>query len=99
MFRFFFSRAVMGRMGRDPAFFDYVEGRVADRILGRARHALTALDPAANPYLQWILLGHHGTALPYALRPETFEAIRANLDRLEWHCQSIEDYLEATFPI
>jgi S-adenosylmethionine-diacylglycerol 3-amino-3-carboxypropyl transferase len=95
MFRFFFSRAVMGRMGRDPAFFDYVEGRVADRILGRARHALTVLDPAANPYLQWILRGRHGTALPYALRPENFEAIRDNLDRFEWHCQSIEDYLDA----
>ncbi len=95
MFRCFFSRAVMGRMGRDPAFFDYVEGRVADRILDRARHALTALDPSANPYLQWILLGRHATALPYALRPENFEAIRDNLDRLEWHCQSIEAYLNA----
>jgi S-adenosylmethionine-diacylglycerol 3-amino-3-carboxypropyl transferase len=95
MFRFFFSRAVMGRMGRDPAFFDYVEGSVADRILRRSGHALTALNPAANPYLQWILLGRHGTALPYALRPENFEAIRDNLDRFEWHCQSIEDYLDA----
>jgi S-adenosylmethionine-diacylglycerol 3-amino-3-carboxypropyl transferase len=95
MFRLFFSRAVMGRMGRDPAFFDYVEGGVAGRILGRARHALTALDPAGNPYLQWILLGRHGTALPYALRPENFEAIRRNLDRFEWHCMSVEDYLDA----
>jgi S-adenosylmethionine-diacylglycerol 3-amino-3-carboxypropyl transferase len=95
MFRFFFSRAVMGRMGRDPAFFNYVQDSVADRILARARHALTMLDPAANPYLQWILLGRHQTALPYALRPENFEAIRDNLDRFEWHCQSIEDYLEA----
>lgn len=95
MFRFFFSRTVMGRMGRDPAFFNYVEGSVGDRILSRTRHALTLLDPAANPYLQWILLGRHGTALPHALRPENFEAIRANLDRFEWHCQSIEDYLDA----
>jgi S-adenosylmethionine-diacylglycerol 3-amino-3-carboxypropyl transferase len=95
MFRLFFSRAVMGRMGRDPAFFNYVEGSVADRILSRARHALTVLDPAANPYLQWILLGRHGTALPHALRPENFEAIRDHLDRFEWHCQSIEDYLDA----
>ena len=94
MFRLFFSRAVMGRMGRDPAFFNYVEGSVADRILARARHALTVLDPAANPYLQWILLGRHETALPYALRQENFEAIRDNLDRFEWHCQSIEDYLD-----
>jgi S-adenosylmethionine-diacylglycerol 3-amino-3-carboxypropyl transferase len=93
MFRIFFSRWVMGQVGRDPSFFKYVEGSVADRILDRTRYALTELNPAENPYLQWILTGAHPTALPYALRPENFEAIRANLDRLEWHCGSIEDYL------
>ena len=85
MFQVFFSRAVMGRLGRDPAFFAHVEGSVASRILARTRHALTALDPAANPYLQWILRGRHGDALPLALRPEHFDTIRGNLDRLEWH--------------
>jgi S-adenosylmethionine-diacylglycerol 3-amino-3-carboxypropyl transferase len=93
LFRIFFSRLVMGRVGRDPSFFQYVEGSVADRILARTRYALTALDPAANPYVQWILTGRHTTALPYALRPEHFDAIRAHLDRLEWRCQSLEDYL------
>lgn len=96
LFRIFFSRFVMGRMGRDPSFFAYVEGSVADRILDRTRHALTELDPAANPYMQWILTGRHVTALPFALRPENFEAIRANLDCLEWRCQSIEDFLESS---
>lgn len=95
LFRIFFSRFVMGRMGRDPSFFNYVEGSVSDRILERSEHALTALDPAANPYLQWILTGRHTTALPFALRPENFEAIRNNLDRLEWQAQSLEDYLNA----
>ena len=98
LFRIFFSRFVMGRMGRDPSFFNYVEGSVADRILERTRYALTALDPAANPYLQWILTGRHTTALPFALRPENFDAIRANLDRLEWHCCSLEDYLDRAGP-
>jgi len=93
VFRVFFSRFVMGRLGRDPHFFNYVEGSVAERILARTRHATTALNPAENPYLQWILTGRHITALPYALRPENFEAIRANLDRLEWHCQSVEEFL------
>jgi S-adenosylmethionine-diacylglycerol 3-amino-3-carboxypropyl transferase len=96
MFRLFFSRFVMGRMGRDPSFFRYVEGSVAERILTRARHALTALDPADNPYLQWILTGQHATALPFALRPENFELIRENLDRLEWHCRSLEEFLAST---
>jgi S-adenosylmethionine-diacylglycerol 3-amino-3-carboxypropyl transferase len=93
LFRIFFSRFVMGRSGRDPSFFKYVEGSVADRILQRTQYALTTLDPAENPYLQWILTGQH-TALPYALRPENFDTIRTNLDRLEWHCISVEDYLE-----
>jgi len=94
LFRLFFSRTVMGRMGRDPSFFKYVEGTVADRILARTRYALTELDTNDNPYLQWILTGQHKTALPYALRPENFDAIRVNLDRLEWHCCSIEDFLD-----
>jgi len=98
MFRLFFSRFVMGRLGRDPSFFQYVEGSVAERLLGRARHALRTLDPAANSYLQWILTGRHTTALPFALRPENFDAIRANLDRLEWRCQSVEDFLNTSSP-
>lgn len=85
MFRLFFSRTVMGRLGRDPAFFAHVEGTVADRILERTRHAMTVLDPAANPYMQWILEGRHAAALPLALRPEHFETIRDGLDHLEWH--------------
>jgi S-adenosylmethionine-diacylglycerol 3-amino-3-carboxypropyl transferase len=94
LFRLFFSRFVMGRLGRDPSFFRYVEGSVADRIMARTRHALTSLNPADNPYLQWILTGQHTTALPHALRPENFEAIRTNLERLEWHCLPLEEFLD-----
>jgi S-adenosylmethionine-diacylglycerol 3-amino-3-carboxypropyl transferase len=98
MFRLFFSRAVMGRLGRDPEFFRYVEADVASRILARTKHALTALDPADNPYVHWILTGTHGASLPAALRAEHFERIRRNLDRLEWRCQSLEDFLEDVEP-
>lgn len=94
LFKVFFSRFTMGRLGRDPAFFKYVEGSVADRILSRTRHALTVLNPADNPYLHWILTGTHGTALPWALRAENFERIRSRLDRLEWHGCTVEAFLE-----
>ena len=93
LFKIFFSRFIMGRFGRDPAFFRYVQGSVADRILMRTRYALTALEPADNPYLQWVLTGTHTSALPYALRAENFEAIRQNLHRLEWAQSSLEKYL------
>jgi S-adenosylmethionine-diacylglycerol 3-amino-3-carboxypropyl transferase len=98
IFHLFFSRFVMGRMGRDPSFFRYVEGSVASRIIQRAEHAATALDPSNNPYLHWILTGKHGDALPHALQPDVFEKIRRNLDRLEWHCESLESFLGRTPP-
>jgi S-adenosylmethionine-diacylglycerol 3-amino-3-carboxypropyl transferase len=94
LFRIFFSRLVSGRLGRDPEFFRYVEGKVAERILERMRYAMTELEPATNPYLYWIFKGQHRDgALPFALRAENFEAIRAHLDRLEWHCCSLEQFL------
>ncbi len=93
MFRLFFSRTVLGRAGRDPAFFRYVETDVAGAILARTRHALTELDPADNPYVHWILTGSHDAVLPHALRRENFELIRDRLDRLEWHRVPLEEFL------
>jgi S-adenosylmethionine:diacylglycerol 3-amino-3-carboxypropyl transferase len=93
LFRIFFSRAVMGRLGRDPEFFRFVDVDVAAAILDRTRHALSVLDPSDNPYVHWILTGTHGASLPCALRPEHFETIRDRVDRLEWRCQSIEEFL------
>ena len=93
VFKIFFSRFVMGRLGRDPEFFKYVKGDVAARILARTQTAATQLNPAENPYLQWILTGSHTTALPFALRSENFDSIRSNLDRLEIRQQSLEEFL------
>ncbi|HWE47183.1 MAG TPA: DUF3419 family protein [Caulobacteraceae bacterium] len=86
----FFSRLVMGRLGRDPAFFDHAEGGLAEQVARLTRHALVDQDPSQNPYLTWILTGRHGEALPLALRPEYFEVIRDNLDRLELRCAAFE---------
>jgi S-adenosylmethionine-diacylglycerol 3-amino-3-carboxypropyl transferase len=83
----------MGRLGRDPSFFRYAEGNIATSVLNRTRDAMTLLDPTRNPYLQWILLGDFGPALPYAFRPQNFQAIRRNLHKLEWHTTSLEEYL------
>jgi S-adenosylmethionine-diacylglycerol 3-amino-3-carboxypropyl transferase len=96
LFRVFFSRTLMGRLGRSRECFTYVDGDVSDPILRRTRHALTRLNPAANPYIHWILTGTHGASLPYVLRPEHFDTIRGNLDRLEWKRGSLHDYLAAS---
>ena len=90
MFRLFFSRAVMGRLGRDPEFFRYVEGEVGPRILARTRHALTELPTHDNPYLEYILTGGFARALPRYLLPENADAVRAGLERISLHCGPIE---------
>ncbi len=91
LFRIFFSRFVMGRLGRDPEFFRYVEGSVADRILERTEYALTVLPTHANPFLQYILTGNYGDALPRYLRREHYDAIRSGLARLTLFQGSIEE--------
>lgn len=83
LFRLFFSRWVMGRLGRDPEFFRYVEGPVAEHIRGRVAHALTELPTHDNPYLTYILTGSFGSSLPFYARRVHFDLIKARLDRLE----------------
>lgn len=95
LFRIFFSRFAMGRLGRDPEFFRYVQGSVAERILGRVEYALTALPTHANPYLEYILTGRFKTSLPLYLRPEVFADLKRNLDRLTLFEGPIEKAAEA----
>lgn len=95
LLKLFFSRFTMGRLGRDPAFFDHVEGSVSDHVARRIVHAAVDLDPADNPYLHWILTGTHGEALPLAWRPEHYDTIRDRLDRLDVRNGSFEDLIAA----
>lgn len=91
LLKVFFSRFAMGRLGRDPAFFDHVEGSVSDHVARRIVHAAVSLDPADNPYLHWILKGTMGRALPLAWRPENYQVIRSRLDRLDVRASSFEN--------
>ncbi|SMX45686.1 DUF3419 family protein [Actibacterium lipolyticum] len=88
--RVFFSRFVMGRMGRDAAFFDHVDGSVADHVFRRLHHAGVDTDPSQNPYLHWIMTGSHGDALPLPWRAEAFHTIRERLDRITPHLGPLE---------
>jgi len=82
LFKLFFSKWLMGKWGRDQAFFKYVETSVADRILTRAKYALSSLPTDQNPYLEYILSGTFKKNFPFYLREENFERIRHNLDKL-----------------
>jgi S-adenosylmethionine-diacylglycerol 3-amino-3-carboxypropyl transferase len=84
-YRLFFSRAVMGRLGRDAVLPDPVDGTAGERFLERTRHALTELPTHSNPYLAYALTGNYAAgALPRYLRPESIPVIRERLGRLSW---------------
>ncbi|MFZ5986387.1 MAG: DUF3419 family protein [Bacillota bacterium] len=95
LFRLFFSRTVMGKMGRDPEFFKYVHDDVAKNILKRVEHALTSINTYENPYLNYILSGNFPNhALPLYLREENFNKIRSRLDSIKIFKGDIKSCLE-----
>ncbi|MEM9471500.1 MAG: DUF3419 family protein [Pseudomonadota bacterium] len=93
MMSLFFSRFAMGRLGRDRAFFDHVEGSVAAHVQRRIRHAAVDCDPSVNPYLYWIMKARHGEHLPMSWRQAHFEVIRDRLDRLDIRHGSLETFV------
>jgi len=90
LFRIFMSRFVMGRFGRDPEFFRYVEGSVADRILERTGYALSHLPLHENAYLDYILNGNFTPNLPRYLREDRLDSVREGLGRLTLQAGPIE---------
>jgi S-adenosylmethionine-diacylglycerol 3-amino-3-carboxypropyl transferase len=93
LLKLFFSNAVMGRLGRDPTFFDHVDGNLSEHVQRHIDHAAIELDPSRNPYLHWILKGTHGTEVPMPWRVEHFETIRSRLDRIEIRPGSLERFV------
>jgi S-adenosylmethionine-diacylglycerol 3-amino-3-carboxypropyl transferase len=96
LFRVFFSRRLLRRFGRDPAFFEQCEiDDIGNHYLGRARHALTELPIRCNPYLTYMLAGRYGEGdrIPDYLRPEVQALIRDRLDRIDVHAASVDDTL------
>ncbi|WP_299965461.1 DUF3419 family protein [uncultured Roseobacter sp.] len=94
LLNFFFSRFVMGQMGRDKAFFDHVEGSVAGHVARRIEHAAVDCDPSQNPYLHWILKGTHGDIVPMPWRAEHYATIRDRLDRLDIRQGALEAFIQ-----
>lgn len=91
MFQIFFSKFVMGRMGRDPEFFRYVKVPVAENILKRSKYALTELETHQNPFLEYVMTGNFSRCLPYYLQENIFYKIRQNLDKLKLHQGTIQE--------
>ncbi len=84
LFKIFFSKFIMGRLGRDPEFFSYTQGSLANQLLEHVKYALTEIETYSNPYLVFILTGNFSLdALPFYLRKENFQKIKSNVDKIK----------------
>lgn len=83
LFRIFFSRWVMGRLGRDPAFLKEVEVSVGKTIYQQAERQLTAQHAHHNWMLHYALTGEFGQHLPHYVLPENYSTVKANLANLK----------------
>jgi len=92
LFRMFFGRRIMQRMGRERAFFNHVTATsIGDVFRDRARKALCDMPVADNPYLLWILTGR--SLAPAWLDERTAPLIRSRLERLTLVEADLLDYL------
>src|SRR5690606_6646406 len=82
LFKLFFSRFVMGRLGRDPEFMREVDVHVGKAIFERAEQHLRMPLSQTNAMLRYNLTGNFGTLLPHYLLPEHYEVVKARIDRL-----------------
>lgn len=82
LFKIFFSKWVMGKLGRDPEFLEEVEVPVAEFIFKQAERHLKSTGAQHNHILHYNLTGNFGTHLPHYLKQENFEKIKSNLSKL-----------------
>ncbi|MEM6697102.1 MAG: DUF3419 family protein, partial [Bacteroidota bacterium] len=83
LFKVFFSKFVMGRLGRDPQFLKEVEVSVSTFILQQAERHLSSTSCQSNYFLHYIMTGDFGKYLPHYARKENYELIKKRLDRLQ----------------
>jgi S-adenosylmethionine-diacylglycerol 3-amino-3-carboxypropyl transferase len=79
LFKVFFSKFVMGKLGRDPEFLNEVKISVSQFILAQAAGNLRAKQCQDNYYLQYILKGQFITNLPHYAREENYTKIKSNI--------------------
>jgi len=92
--KIFFSRFVMGNIGRTSSYLNQVEIPVSDYIQQKSKNYLSSVLCQNNYFLHFIFKGDFGKTLPFYLREENFESIKNNLNVIELKLGKVEDYLD-----
>lgn len=92
LFKIFFNKFVMGRLGRDKEFFKYVDtAMISKNIKSRADNALRNVSTWNNPYVNYILLNNFDYSLPDYAKEENFNLIKQNIDAIDFKIGTINE--------
>lgn len=86
IFNIFFGFKVMGKLGRDKTFYNYVEEKEksGDNLKQIFDYGITHIANYNNPYINYVLTNKFKEyCLPVYLKEENFQKIKERLDRIK----------------
>lgn len=87
----FFSRKLMGLLGRDPSFLSQVKLNVGKFIMKQSAQHLKSVQAQNNHILEFCLKGAFQKNLPLYLRAEYFNKVKSNLSSVILFKGYVED--------
>jgi len=96
LFKLFFSKFVMKKIGRDKDYFKYNKGDLSLLLKKRFELGIYHNLNKDNPYLQYVIYNEY-KKLPYYLEEDNFNKIKTNIDKLEIRLCEFEDALDIKY--
>lgn len=97
LFKVFFSRILLGRLGRHPSYFNHVNAKnISEILMKRAKSGLTDIPVRDNYFLEYILYGNYNffeSSHPY-LNSQNFIIIKRRIDKIKLVRAGIEEHLK-----
>lgn len=81
MFKIFFSKKMMAKLGRDKAFFKYSKEKLPEVLKGRVDSGFYNNLNKTNPYYGYVLNTFY-PELPFYLQKENFDQIKKNIGNI-----------------
>lgn len=94
LFKIFFSKFIMKKLGRDKDYFKYNKGSLSKELKNRIELGLFNNLNKNNPYLQYVIYNKF-IEYPLYLQKENYEIIKANIDKLVIKNCSLDDELNS----
>lgn len=92
MFKVFFSKTLMGALGRDKAFFKYSKESLPELLKTRVDTGFYNCLNCKNPYYGYVLTNSY-PELPFYLQKENFYKIKKNIDNISVERKTFDEML------